>query len=298
MTLLQMDQPQLLQVPIIASPFRWTKGTLTALAQMTHQTTLNVPVHRTHCFPWVAKGKVVGPTTSASIDRLDKLRYRHKALAAADQCANGLAVLLQRLFGRCHIQVPVAASHQVAIVPERVAQKIHAGSGVSEVDHLGFRSVQLKVQPGFNLFLDEPGQPSTLIAGQHHEIIRIAHKVRFGPNRRATGCIENLLEPVQIDIGQKRRDHTTLRRSLIASGHLLTTIAIVLRDRYLKPQTDQLQYRAVDNPHLKAFDQFLVRDRVERYANLIPLSTTHQKTVRQRSRWLILHTLFTVNASP
>ena len=66
MTLLQIDQPQLLQVPVIASPFRWTKGALTALAQMTNQTALNVPVHRTHRFPWVAKEKVVGPSTSAS----------------------------------------------------------------------------------------------------------------------------------------------------------------------------------------------------------------------------------------
>ena len=30
MTLLQIYQPQLLQVPVIASPFRWTKGSLTA----------------------------------------------------------------------------------------------------------------------------------------------------------------------------------------------------------------------------------------------------------------------------
>jgi hypothetical protein len=36
MTLLQIDQPQLLQVPVIASPFRWTKGSLTALTQMTN----------------------------------------------------------------------------------------------------------------------------------------------------------------------------------------------------------------------------------------------------------------------
>ena len=44
--LLQIYQPQLLQVPVIASPFRWTKGALTALAQMTNQTALYVPVHR------------------------------------------------------------------------------------------------------------------------------------------------------------------------------------------------------------------------------------------------------------
>ena len=107
MTLLQVDQTQLLQVSVIASPFRWTKGALTALAQMTNQTALDVPVHRTHRFSRVAKRKVVGPPALATIDRLDQLGNRHTALAAADHCAKRLPVFFKHLLGRCHVQAPL-----------------------------------------------------------------------------------------------------------------------------------------------------------------------------------------------
>ena len=53
MTLLQIYQPQLLQVLVVASPFRGMKGALAAPTQMTNKTVPNIPVHCTHRFAGV-----------------------------------------------------------------------------------------------------------------------------------------------------------------------------------------------------------------------------------------------------
>jgi len=178
---LQIDQPQLLQVPVIASPFRGTERTLAASTQMTDKTVHYIPVHFTHRLAWIAETKVVGPSTLLPIDGLDQSRYRHEALTPADRFPKLVPVRLHRLARGNYIQIPVTATSKISVIPERVPQKLHAGSGLSKVDDLRLGPIQLKTQPGFDLGLDKTGQPAALVMRQNHKVIRITHDLGIGP---------------------------------------------------------------------------------------------------------------------
>ena len=109
-TLLQIYQPQLLQVLVIASPFRGTKGALAAPTQMTDQTVPNIPVHFTHRLARVAKTKVIGPSTLLPIDDFDQLRHRHEALLATDRSSKPFPVRLHRFARGDDVQISMTTA--------------------------------------------------------------------------------------------------------------------------------------------------------------------------------------------
>ena len=105
MSPLQVYQPQLLQVPIVAFPLRGTEGTLTAPTQMTNKTIPNIPVHFTHRFAWIAETEVIGPSTLLPIDDFDQSRHRHMALLAADRSSKPFPVCLHRFARGDYVQI-------------------------------------------------------------------------------------------------------------------------------------------------------------------------------------------------
>ena len=59
------------------------------------------------------------------------------------------------------------------------------------------------------------------------------------------------------------RDYSTLRRPLLGSSDLGSTVFVGLDDGTFQPHADQLQHRAVGDPSLQTLDQCIMRDRVE-----------------------------------
>jgi hypothetical protein len=135
---------------------------------------------------------------------------RNLAARAIDYRPQPFPLRLQCLTRRGDIQIAIIATFKVPVVSECVPQKVQAGPGTSKVNHLRFIPVQLQAEPGLNLCLDILTQPATLAAGQHHKVIRITNNLRLGPITRATGGVENLIEPMKVYISQKRRNNSAL----------------------------------------------------------------------------------------
>ena len=74
--------------------------------------------------------------------------------------------------------------------------------------------------------------------------------------------METLVEPVQVDVREERRDHSALRRPLLRPGALGTLVGL-LDHRCFQPQANQFQHRAITDPHAQASHQLVVRDRIE-----------------------------------
>ena len=181
-------------------------------------------------------------------------------ISTVDRFPKRFAVCLHRLVRWDYIKVTTYTAFNTAVVPERISQKIYTAAGLQKINHLRLVSVQLKIQPGFNLRLDEISDSVALVPGQYHKIVRVAHNPRLSPGPWSVGRIEYLLKPVKVNICQKRRYYASLGCSSIAPLDLLAAGAIVLFDRCFKPHSNQLQHRPIDNPHSQAFHQLIVWD--------------------------------------
>ena len=115
---LQIDQPQLLEMLIKASPSRRSKGPLTAPTQMLFQPAAHIPIHRTLCLTRIAKGKVVGPAPQLSVDSYYQMRHRYMAMASTDRLSKRFALRLQCLRRRGDIQVSKIATFKIPLVSE------------------------------------------------------------------------------------------------------------------------------------------------------------------------------------
>ena len=147
MKLLQIDQPQTFEMLIEASPFRRSKGSLTAPAQMPCQPTAYIPVHTSLCIARIAKRKVIGPTSQLSIDPLYQMRHRYMTLPTIDHRSKLLPLRLQRIARGGDIQVTKPTTFKITVVSERETQKIKTDSRMPKVNDLRLFPVQFQTQP-------------------------------------------------------------------------------------------------------------------------------------------------------
>src|SRR6266581_9305446 len=99
---------------------------LAAALQMLDQATLNVALDLTVGAYGVPQGKVVRPSLQMPVQLPDQGRNRLKALTTIRHLMQLPPLLPDRLLRREHIQVFPIASFAVAVVPERVSQKVQA----------------------------------------------------------------------------------------------------------------------------------------------------------------------------
>ena len=117
----------------------------------------------------------------------------------------------------------------------------------------------LLFEPGF-----EPGDEAWPHGPrQHHEIVGIPHQARIGELGGAVRPVEGAVEVVEIDVGQERRDHPTLRRSLPRAREARPPGLVFLHHRAPQPQPNEPQHRAVDNAPLELLHQPVVVNGVE-----------------------------------
>src|SRR5665213_4211018 len=58
------------------------------------------------------------------------------------------------------------------------------------------------------------------LARHRHKIVGVTHQLRSCPLRRSLRTVEQRIKPVQVDIRQHRRDHTSLRSPLLRAAPL------------------------------------------------------------------------------
>ena len=105
-------------------PLRRPVWPLAASLQMLNRTALNIASDLTVNPRRIPDGEVVRPAFQVSIQLTNQNRNRLKTLVSIRHLVQLLPFPLDRLIRRKHIQVCSIASFQIAVVPERVSQKI------------------------------------------------------------------------------------------------------------------------------------------------------------------------------
>jgi hypothetical protein len=206
MDVLQVHQTQHLKMLVETPPLRRPKGSLTASAQMPGYSITDKRIHRSHRHTGIAKRKVIGPPLELKVHFSNQMWQRNMTPAAAEHFPQIFPLCLHGLFRGGDIQIPKIATSKISVVSEGKSQKIDAGSGLPKIYGPRFLPVQFQIKPGLNLCLDKIAHPASLIPGQNHQIIRIADYMRLGPVTGTVGGVEDLLEPVKVNIRQKWRN--------------------------------------------------------------------------------------------
>ncbi len=153
---------------------------------------------------------------------------------------------------------------QVTEVPKRIPQKNQALPCPAQVQHLRLFPVEFQTQPCLDLGFDPTHDATIHISRQHHKVIGIAHQLRFSPSGRAVRPMEHLVKPMQIQVGQQRRYHSSLGCSFLpAGGRASCTSSRLPHHRGLQPHTNKLQYMTVRDSHTKACHQFIMGNRIK-----------------------------------
>jgi hypothetical protein len=78
-------------------------------------------------------------------------------------------------------------------------------------------------------------------------VIRIPHQLRLNRLGRTSVSIKLPIQSMQKEVGQQRRDHSTLRGSLLGLRRFISTLAITFDNRAFQPLSNQGQNTPVGN---------------------------------------------------
>ena len=131
---------------------------------------------------------------------------------------------------------------------QRVPQEIQAGAFFPQIDNPCLLAVNLQPHPGLDEFLDEVDQALALVACEHDEVVGIAHYSSIRPVAWSVRSAQRPIEPVEEGIGQQWRDYSPLRRSFARAVDHRSAVLVLIHNRSLQPQTDQLEDRTVCYP--------------------------------------------------
>src|SRR6266850_4598653 len=102
---------------------------------MPDETASHVPVDLPVHASGVPEREVVRPASQVPIQLSNQSRDRLETLMTVGHLMQLLSFSLDRFVRRKHIQVPLMASFQIAIIPKRVAQKIQTRPRLPQVHH-------------------------------------------------------------------------------------------------------------------------------------------------------------------
>src|SRR5438445_2033100 len=180
---------------------------------MLRETITNVRVDLSEGYARISKVEVVLPTFQVPVQLLNQLRDRLKTLTMIRHLVQLFPFLLQGLRRRTHVQIPPPLPFQVLVVAERESQKVQTRSFFLQIHHLCLLPIDLQSQPAFEFRFNPSRQTSPLIARQHHEIVGITHQLSPRP-LDWLGSMKQLVEPMQIQVTEQRRNHPALGSTL------------------------------------------------------------------------------------
>ena len=107
---------------------------------------------------WASEREVVSPAFQVSIQFRNQTRQGLMTLRTVRHRPQLVPLPLQSLLRGHHDQVEMPAPFQVAVVPERVSQKVQARFLFFQVHHPRLLAVDLQPHPGLQLLLDIPAR--------------------------------------------------------------------------------------------------------------------------------------------
>jgi hypothetical protein len=102
---------------------------------MPDETASHVPVDLPVHARGIPEGEVVRPALQVPIQLSNQVRDRLEALMTVGHLAHFIPFPLDRFLRRKHIQIPLMASFQIAIIPKRVSQKVQTRPFIPQVHH-------------------------------------------------------------------------------------------------------------------------------------------------------------------
>src|SRR5438105_15324726 len=199
------------EVSVQANSLPATPATLTASAQVLSQADPHEMIDLPKRLARIAQSKIVGPASQVSLQSLDQFRQGCMTLLWINQLPQRLPLPRHRLRGWLQVPVAPAAPVLVAVIPEGVAQKVQALADLLQVQHARFLAVDLQPQPPFQFALDPSAQLWADVACQYDKVASIASQLCLGPLRRSIPTLQQVVKPVQVDVGQLRTGHTSFR---------------------------------------------------------------------------------------
>src|SRR5258705_3850052 len=134
------------------------------------------------------------------------------ALVRVDELPQRLPFPLHRFAGGLQVKIePRSSPMLVEVVPERKAQEVQALARVSQVQNASLLTVDLQPQPPFQFAFNPATQFRADRSGQYDKVVRVANQLRLGPLRRSVLPFKQLVDPVQVDIGQQWTQDASLR---------------------------------------------------------------------------------------
>src|SRR5271156_1632394 len=124
----------------------------------------------------------------------------------------------------------MAATLQIAVVPQREPQERQTLARLSHLDDACLLTIDRQPEASFEQPLDPIDQLPRLIACQDHKVISVSHKLGVGPRSGSVAAAVSLFEPMQVQVSEEGRNHTSLRRALFGSRNFLPAMVIGLDD--------------------------------------------------------------------
>src|SRR6266498_3828742 len=260
----QRPEAQVFQVSIQTDAVPFSPAPLATPFQMAPQAVADEVVEIAERFARVAQCKIVGPASQVPIQPPNQFGQGCVALLCVNELSQRFSFPCHRLTRWPQVPVSLWPPIPVAVIPKGVAQKIQALAGLSQIQHASLLAVNLQVQPPFQLPFDPAAQPRADITGQYDKVVGIAYQLCFGPLRRSIRSLKQVVEPVQVEVGQQRTEHSALRRpSVVAPHRRRFPVLRRFHHRCLEPLSNQSQDRAVHHAHPYASDKLVLGYAVE-----------------------------------
>src|SRR5258708_10590735 len=215
----QRPEAHVFQVSIQTDTVPSSPTPLATPLQMAPQSVADEMIQTAERLARLTQGKIVGPASQVPIQPPNQFRQGCMALLCVNELSQRFSFPCHRLSRWPQVPVSLWPPIPVAVIPKGVPQKVQALAGLSQVQHASLLAVNLQVQPSFQLALDPAAQPRADIAGQYHKVVGIAYQLCLGPLRRSIRSLEQVVKPVQVDVGQQRTQDAPLRSAPLVAPH-------------------------------------------------------------------------------
>jgi hypothetical protein len=214
----QLDQSEtVIEILIKGDLLRPPPPPLTTSSQMSGHSQSHVRVDTPKGLRRVAFGEVVGPALQVGVEFFDEFGQRFSALVITGHFPQLLALSRKGLLARLHVPILLVATVEIVLIAKAIAKELQPLCLRPKVNDAGFLSVDFQPKPAFDLFFYKLLKVFADVARHYHKVVAISHQLSLSPVSWTIGPTKDMVEPVQVDVRQKRRDHPALRRAFVVA---------------------------------------------------------------------------------
>src|SRR5208283_567843 len=207
--------------------------------------------------------KVISPSSEHHIDFANGIPQWGLIITARED-SKFVPYTFHGLLDRKYIEVFSVPASQIEIVAQAKSKKVQSRLTLAHSCNARLFPIHCQPKVTFELAFQPRTNPWTHPLCQHHEIICIAHQTSVGHPLGTLGILmEGSIKVIEVDVGQQRRNHASLRSATFGAGDLLASILVYLYDLTPKPHPDEAQYSPVRYAPLNQFHEPVMWNGIE-----------------------------------